>query len=834
MRFLILAVGLALAAANAHAQNAANGKSLYTGAVVTGKQSCSNSACHGSLPANAQNRIGNGIAAGTIKSALGSTSQMNFLSGHLSNSQLNDLASYIAASLGGTPTYLQVTAAPNPQVMPAALTFAAQSLQATGAAQSVTVSNAAGATAPLVLGTPSVTAGGDFAISGGTCVAGASLAAGASCTIGVAFKATVVGTRSGTLTVAHNGSGGASTVSLTGTGVDNSPAISVSPSQLSFTQTVGSASDPLRVTIGNNGTAALVLSSIALSGANAADYSISAASTCSTGASVMSASNCFVELRFTPSAAGVRTASLVIQHNAGTGSSNVSLSGQGNATAQPGVVLDTTLLDLGAQGLGTTGGARTLTVANNGQADLRFTSIAAGGADAADIVLGGTCAVAVPVAPKASCSVTAALHPGALGARSATLALATNAPVGTVDVSLTGEGIASPAPALTLSQPSLGFGMVTIGTTSVARKITVGNSGSANLTISAIQSSSGEFKLTHDCPAGLAPGASCTVSVTYTPVSANSAESVVITSNAFSSPNSIVVTGLGTTTVLPVLAWRDAPSSIAFATVDVGESVDAKPLTLVNNGPGSVTVSAIGTAGADADAFSVGGGTCIGGIVLAVGDSCTVVATFTPDATGMRNAVLLVASTGSNPPDIPLTGGGASGSTGGGGDAPGGGGSGGTGAGGGTLSAMPGVLDFRTAVVRSGGRSDPLTVRISNTSATDATIASVTTTDSFVVQSANATDACPGVPWTLAPGASCTVAITFVPSTGGTTSGTLHVLSAGGQASDIQLSAEAQTVMTNQGGGAIDPWLLLLLAGACAGLGRARCGAPDLADRGTA
>ena len=65
MRFLILAAGLALAAIPAQAQNAANGKSLYTGAVVAGKQSCSNSACHGALPANAQNRIANAKSCST-------------------------------------------------------------------------------------------------------------------------------------------------------------------------------------------------------------------------------------------------------------------------------------------------------------------------------------------------------------------------------------------------------------------------------------------------------------------------------------------------------------------------------------------------------------------------------------------------------------------------------------------------------------------------------------------------------------------------------------------------------------------------------------------------
>lgn len=819
MRNLILAIALATTVFQARAQDAATGKSLYSSAVVAGKQTCSSGACHGALPANAQNRIANGINATNIKNAIGSISQMSFLSGQLTDAQLNNLSAYIASTLGGSPTYLAVAPAPTPVVNPSALTFTGQTLQSASTAQTVTVSNAAGATAALVLGSIVTTAGSDYAVSGGSCATGTSLAAGAACTVSVTFTPTVTGTRSATLTVAHNGSGGANTVSLTGTGVDNSPAITVSPTQLSFTQTVGAASDPLRVMIGNSGTSALLLSSVSVSGTNAADFASTVASTCSAGTSVAAGSNCFIELRFTPAAAGVRSATLVIKHNASTGSSSVTLSGQGNATPQPGLALDATLLDLGAQGVGTTGGARTLTVTNNGQADLQFTGISASGTNAADIVLGGTCAVGTAVAAKASCTVTAALHAGDLGARSATLMLATNAPIGTATVTLTGEGIASPAPALTLSQPSLGFGLVTLGTTSIARSVSVGNSGSANLQFSGIQSTSSEFKVTHNCPSGLAPGGSCAIAVTYAPTSANSAESVVITSNAFSSPNSIVLTGLGTTSVLPVLAWSGAPASIAFDTTEVGKSKDASALTLANNGPGSVTISAIGTAGVNADAFSVGGGTCLGGISLAAGASCTVVVSFVPDAIGARNAVLLVASNGSNPADIPLAGTGAAGSA-----TTGGGGSSGTGTGTGTdagtgdLSVAPGVLDFRSTVVNSGSRSEALTVRISNASATNATIASVTTTGSFVIQPASAADACPGVPWTLAPGASCTVAVTFAPATGGAATGTLHVVSAGGQASDVQLSAEAQTVMTNQGGGALDALSLWLLVGAVAGI----------------
>jgi len=820
----LLAAAAAWVAAPAFAQDAANGKMLYTTALVAGKQSCGSSACHGALPANPLNRIANGTSASNIKGIISTNTQMAFLQGKLTDAQLNDLTAYIAQQLGRTPSYLPVTPMPAPSVSPPSITFTSQALGTTSTAQTFSVNNSVGAGAALVIGSIGLTAGSDYAVSGGTCAVGTSLAAGTACSVTVTFKPTLAGTRSATLTVGHNGSTGSSTASLSGTGVDSSPTVTLSPTALSFAQMVGTSSDPLRVTLGNSGTAALTVNTLAVSGAQASEFAIGSASTCKAGTSVAAGSNCFVELSFTPAATGARAATLAIGHSASSTAATVSLTGTGNASAQPGLALDTIVLDLGAQGLATMGAARTATVTNNGQADLKISQISATGTNAADIVLGGSCTVGTPVAPAATCTVTVALKPSALGPRSASVEIASNAPGGTAALSVGGVGIASPAPELTLSQPSIGFGTVTMGTASLPRSVTLANTGSAALQITSIQSSSTEFKASHDCAASLAPGAGCKLTVTYSPTSANAAESVTITSNAFSSPNSVVLTGLGSTATLPVLAWSGGTNSLQFAATEVGKTLAGDPLTLVNNGPGSVTVSSIGTAGAQADAFSVGGGTCLGGVTLAVGANCTVIVSFVPDVAGVRNAVLLVASSGSNPPDVALSGSGVSGSTGGGGTTPPdtGGGGGGTTPATGTLAVSPSTLDYRSLTVLTGGRSEPLTVRISNSSATSATIASVTTTARFIVESGTATDACPGVPWTLAAGASCTVTVVFAPGTGGAMTGTLKVMSATGQATEVQLSAQAQTVSTNVGAGALGIHWLALLALAIALLQRQR------------
>lgn len=810
-----------MGAGSALAQSATNGQMLYTTTLVAGKQSCSNSACHSTIPANPQNRIANGTSASNIKGIITTNSQMTFLQGKLSDSQLNDLAAYIGQQLGRTPSYLPATPEPAPSVSPSSITFTSQALGTTSAAQTFSVNNSVGAGAALVVSSIALTAGSDFAVSGGTCAVGTSLAAGTACSVTVTFKPTLAGTRSATLTVGHNGSTGSSTASLSGTGVDSSPSVTLSPTTLSFAQTVGGTSDPLRVTVGNSGTAALTVNTLAISGAQASEFAISSASTCKAGTSVAAGSNCFVDVSFTPTATGARAASLMIGHSASSTTASVALTGTGNVSAQPGLALDAIVLDLGAQGLATTGAARTATVTNNGQADLVISKVSATGTNAADIVLGGTCAGAT-VAPAATCTVTVALKPSALGPRSASVEITSNAPGGTASLSVGGVGIATAAPELTLSQPSIGFGQVSMGTASVPRTVKIANTGSAALQITSIVSSSTEFKATHDCATNLAPGAGCTLTVTYTPAADNAAETVTITSNAFSSPNSVVLTGLGSAVTLPVLVWSGGTNSLQFPSTEVGKTVAGSPLTLVNNGPGSVTVSSIGTSGAQASAFSVGGGTCLGGVTLAANASCTVIVSFVPDVAGVRNAVLLVASSGSNPPDVTLSGSGVAGSTGGGGGGtpPDTGGGGGTTPppASGTLAVTPSALDYRSTTVRTGDRSQPLTVRISNSSAAAATIASVTTTSRFIVESGTASDACPGVPWTLAAGSSCTVTVVFAPGSGGAMTGTLKVTSATGQATEVSLSAQAETVSANQGAGALGIHWLVLLALAIAAL----------------
>ena len=100
-------------------------------------------------------------------------------------------------------------------VSPASLTFASGALGTTSAAQTVTLTNHLNTSLPV---SPAA-ATRDFAVASNTC--GSSVGPGGSCTVGVTFTPTVVGARTGALTLPYNASGSPSVIPLRGAGNAN-------------------------------------------------------------------------------------------------------------------------------------------------------------------------------------------------------------------------------------------------------------------------------------------------------------------------------------------------------------------------------------------------------------------------------------------------------------------------------------------------------------------------------------------------------------------------------------------------------------------------------------
>lgn len=106
----------------------------------------------------------------------------------------------------------------------------------------------------------------------------------------------------------------------------------------------------------------------------------------------------------------------------------------------------------------------------------------------------------------------------------------------------------APAPQAALSPASLAFGGESMGTTSPAQTITLTNTGTGTLSVSGITVSDSQFAQANDC-ASLAAGASCTITVTFTPVAAAGALNSTVPASATLSVASNSVSGTASATL---------------------------------------------------------------------------------------------------------------------------------------------------------------------------------------------------------------------------------------------------------------------------------------------
>ena len=654
-----------------------------------------------------------------------------------------------SVSLSGTATAAAAPAA----TLTAALAFGSVNVGRTSAAQTATLSNSGNA--PLTVGSLS-TGSAEFALSGGTCTAGMGIAAGGSCSINLSFTPSAAGARSANLLVTHNAAGGQSSTSLSGTGVALSPVIGVSPLALSFSQTVNTVSAAQTITLSNSGNAALAISTLSLAGAQAAEFQIGAGTTCLAGASVAANASCVINLTFAPAATGARSASLSITHNAAGSPSGVALNGTGTANPQPAISLNASMLTFAAQTVGSTSALQVVTVSNSGSAPLNFSGLTLTGTAAVDFTRSGSCALGAALSAGASCSVNFSFTPSGVGARTATLTLASDASNGSAVLSLAGTGAAAAAPGVGLAPGALAFGNQTLGVASLARTVTLSNTGSGTLNISAINAinAASGFSVSHNCGAALAPGASCALSVVFTPNAAGAAAgSVSVASNAAGSPHAVSLSGTGVT-VSPVLAWVPAISAVAFGDVSRGASPPTQSVTLSNQGPGAVTLQQLTLAGAQAADFSLGSSsTCAVNAALAQGASCSIALAFHPGAVGARNATLQVMSSGTNPPDLALSGNG-------------------------TAMAQPGAAVVPTALsfnVPAGASADAQTLSLQSTGNAVLHVTGLRIAAGGFTLAAAAANGCAATPFDLMPGQACALSIGWSSSAAGTEAGLVEI-----------------------------------------------------------
>jgi Tol biopolymer transport system component len=214
-------------------------------------------------------------------------------------------------------------------------------------------------------------------------------------------------------------------------------------------------------------------------------------------------------------------------------------------------------------------------------------------------------------------------------------------------------------PAASVAPDPLDFGPHLVGTTADPLPVTVVSTGTAPLVVTDVEISGGDaadFAIdSTDCVgAVLAPGAVCVVNLTFTPGDEGARTStLLVTDNAFDSPQSVTLLGEGTEPALEV-----TPAVVDFGLQPLGVPTGGPAVTALSVGSGPVTITAVTLEGAHpGDFFALGGCT---GATLDPAQMCIVHVSFTPTELGVRTAQLTFTHTGPSSPDhVLLTGVGA-------------------------------------------------------------------------------------------------------------------------------------------------------------------------------
>lgn len=746
LRVVLVLFLLSISANLFAAGDATLGQPLFEGKTKPG-MGCLGSNCHGVTAFQNTNKICSGTTNAGIMTGINNVADMASLKaffgvGLLTGIDIDNIAAYIASKCAPA-------AVPIATLTPiTGLAFGDQQIGTISATQLLTLKN----TGTGVLNIGGIASSSTEFIQTNAC--GASLAAGLSCTISVNFKPTTLGAKSATISVTDNAAGSPHSVPLSGNGLAvPAPAITLTPNTgLAFGNvTVGSTSAAQTVTLKNTGNANLTLTTISIGGTNGVDFA--KVGTCANGATIAANGTCTIAITFAPSAMGTRSGSVAITSNAPT--ANIALSGSGVAVPTPQVSLTPLSLAFGNQVVNITSAAKAITLTNSGNAALSISNIAA----SAEFAQSNNCGASLGAG--LSCTINVTFTPTTVASKAGSVTITNNASGSPHTISLTGSGIAVPAPAVGPLPASLNFGSLQISTTSAAQTVTVSNTGSAALVLSSIALSGDFAKSGGTCVTGgsVAAAASCTILVTFTPTIVGARTgNLTIADNATGSPRTIALTGTGTSVPLPTATLL--PVKLTFPNQTINTTSAAKSATLKNtSASAALNISGVTIGGANASDFAKTN--CPA--TLAAGASCVISVTFTPTVAALRTASLSVASNASGVLTTGLEGTGTAVA------AP-------------QASLSPTSLTFGSQTVNV--TSAAQTVTLSNTGNAALTISSVAVTGEFAKSSGTCVNG-----GSVAAGANCTVLLTFTPTTAAVRSGDLTIVTnASGSPHKVTLS----------------------------------------------
>ncbi len=266
----------------------------------------------------------------------------------------------------------------------------------------------------------------------------------------------------------------------------------------------------------------VTIKSVELSGADASDFLLG--TTSCDNVTLVGSRACSIAVRFSPSAAGPRSGSLIIHSSGSTRTVTVALSGQGVApplTANPSVV------NFGPVGLGGTSLSQTVSVSNASSRPLVVQNVDLVGDNEQDFSMTAVApgCIGITVAPGSTCEVTVAFAPTAVGTRSASLMATYEGSSSPLYVPLSGTGadlsLEVNATDQSFSQHH-SFGDQAVGTTSVPVAVNLTAPDGMTVHLGAVSFSgpdAAQFVIESDDCVGvtLARQITCTVWVAFAP-----------------------------------------------------------------------------------------------------------------------------------------------------------------------------------------------------------------------------------------------------------------------------------------------------------------------------
>jgi len=521
---------------------------------------------------------------------------------------------------------------------------------------------------------------------------------------------------------------------------------------------LGVASGAKTLTIAETGTGifGLLISSIAVQGANAGDFAIT-----STGCSaVASGSNgCSISATFTPSGLGDRFATLVITDNAPGSPHTVPLTGSGVFIPPSPVTLSLSATSLTFTNVvvSSPGQPQTLTVTNSGTTttDISINLAPTPPSNSTDdFTETNTCGPSL--AAGAKCTISVNFVPDATGTYTAVLNINTDS--SNARVALNGTAIAEQL--ISVSPASLAFSVKKEGAASTAQTVQVTNFGGATLEITRIAitgTNASDFVIeSSTCGTTLAAGDDCSLALGFNPGQPGlKSASLYIADNAPGSPQLIPLLGTAGT---PVVSFSS--NSVGLGSSLVGSTATGQSVTVTNTGPVPLIFASVAIGGANASDFTETN-TCTPSV--AAGANCTIMVGFTPSAVGARTAAITLTDNAADSPEtITLTGSGV---------AP-------------AVTLAPTSLTFASQATGSTSAAQAITLTNSGNAAL--TIASISASGDFAE-----TQTCGS---SLAAGANCKISVTFIPTSVGSRNGAISITdNATGSPQTVSLSGTGAT-----------------------------------------